>query len=126
MMGNNLNGILSKMHDKLYLDYFGKENAHSRLDLLNHLQIFYPELDDRLMREIYSKHFPIAYKGGRKGKAGIYIPDDPEEYDKAIKTMMKTRDSYAKKVLRYEQWKFEAIKRREQGRFREMEQRRLF
>lgn len=122
---DDLEGILSKMHDKLWLDYFGRDRAHLRDDLLTHLKIFYPWLTDRKMREIYSQYFPIAYKGGKRNKAGIYIPDTNEEYDKAIKTMMKTRDTYGEKIMRYEQWKFEAAKRREQRRFREMEQLRL-
>lgn len=126
MTNDDLDGILSKMKQKLWLDYFGRERAHLRDDLLSHLKTFYPWLTDRKMREIYARYFPIAYKGGKRNKAGIYIPDDPEEYDKAIKTMMKTRDAYAQKIWRYEMWKADVVKRKERGRFKEMEQGRLW
>lgn len=109
------NGILKRMATKLLLDYMGKGKAHLRLDLLEYLRTFYPELDDRKMREIYSKNFPIGHN-----KDGIYHINDPEEFDKIINIMKKKIDTYDRKIALYEAMKRKLIQIREEK--RKMEQ----
>ncbi len=46
----------------------GQANAMLRKDLLAHLQLFRPKLDDRGMREIYSS-LPVC-----SGRDGLYLP----------------------------------------------------
>jgi len=116
------NGIVKKMGQYLLTNYLGKKKAHSRLYLLEYLQIFYPELKDRKMREIYSKYFPIGFKGGEKDKAGIYLIDDPVEIDRMNEIDGKKIDTYQNKIVWREQIKIELIRRKQ----RKQEQLRLW
>jgi len=110
-------GILAKMEYKLFLDYLGKDSAHHRLDLLLHCREFFPELSDRHMRRIYSKHFCIGHNG-----KGIYLADDPAEIDKMIELMRKKVETYLEKILRFELQKEKLVR----VRMEEARQLRLF
>lgn len=101
------NGIVQIMEYKLYLDFLGKDSAKNRLELLEHCQKFFPSLKDRDMRRIYGENFCIGYN-----KDGIYLADDPDEIDRMIGIMEKTRETYRKKILRFELQKQRLIRMR--------------
>lgn len=100
-------GILKKMEWKLLMDYLGKAKAHHRYDLLAHCKMFFPELDDRTMRKLYSENFCIGHN-----RKGIYYIDDPAEIDKMTSIMKKKIDTYEEKIRRFEMQKEKLIRMR--------------
>lgn len=77
--------IVDIIKDKLLLDFLGKKNAKKRRILLSFCHHFDRSLTDRDMRRIYNAILPIGWCS-----KGIYVVDELEEVDKAIKTRRAT------------------------------------
>lgn len=104
-------GILKLMEMRLTEIFLGEGNAGNRQELLEYLQKFFPELEDRKMRQIYGDHFPIGH-AGKRGKGGIFLIDDPDEIDRMVKLMRKKIDTYDFKIARFLDHKRKLIKLR--------------
>lgn len=75
--------------DTLVNSCFGKENAKNRKELYRYFKQFYPDLDEKEMRDIYHEHLLIGWC-----KDGTYVVESIEETKKAIISRRKMRDSH--------------------------------
>lgn len=105
MTQDNGKSIVEVIREKMLSDFLGKRNAKRRRVLLSHCHYFDRGLSDREMRRIYNTILPVAWTSGEDGRKGIYVVDDPDEVDKAIKTRKSTIAAHEKAIDNLKKYK---------------------
>lgn len=116
--------IIDIIKEKLLSDFLGKKNAKNRKIMLRYCRYFDRAITDRKMRMIYNAILPMGWC-----EKGIFVVDDLEEVNKAIRTRRRTVDAHETAIKKLEIHKTFLEKRKklhERKKESEVEQMRLF